>query len=199
MGLAYETTRSWNIAVIAFAIMAVTPAHTMRSVAGGFDNESVAVAALCSTFYFWVASLRSPKMWWLGAVAGVAYINMVAAWGAYVALLVHSVPGAQLTQRTLRRLGEVLLSLKILTDVPYFIFTLRVQIHFCAEHDRGSRGMHAADASLHCGPAPLILPILRHWCVRQVLPSFFRCNNLCFHVVVVPHTDSQRFACCTNK
>jgi len=87
MGLAYETTRNWNIAVIAFAIMAVIPAHTMRSVAGGFDNESVAVAAMCSTFYFWVFSLRSSRTWIVGAIAGLAYINMVAAWGAYTFVL----------------------------------------------------------------------------------------------------------------
>ena len=27
------------------------PAHLMRSVAGGFDNESIAVTALCATFH----------------------------------------------------------------------------------------------------------------------------------------------------
>lgn len=59
----------------------------MRSVAGGFDNECVAVAALCCTFYFWVRSLRSSWSWWLGAITGLSYIYMVAAWGAYTFVL----------------------------------------------------------------------------------------------------------------
>ena len=38
------------------------PAHLMRSVAGGYDNESIAVAAIVGTFFFWVRSLRNPKV-----------------------------------------------------------------------------------------------------------------------------------------
>ena len=38
-------------------------AHISRSVGGGYDNESVAMTALCMTFYFWVRSLRAdPKL-----------------------------------------------------------------------------------------------------------------------------------------
>jgi dolichyl-diphosphooligosaccharide--protein glycosyltransferase len=42
--LAYEVSGgNANAAVISAAIMAIIPAHMMRSVAGGYDNESVAV------------------------------------------------------------------------------------------------------------------------------------------------------------
>lgn len=41
--LTYELSRNANAGVIAAAVMAVIPAHMMRSVAGGYDNESVAV------------------------------------------------------------------------------------------------------------------------------------------------------------
>jgi len=74
-------------ALFTMAIMSVVPAHMMRSVAGGFDNESVAIAALTGTFYMWIRSLRggpdSPA-WKYGILAGLAYFYMVAAWGGYV-------------------------------------------------------------------------------------------------------------------
>ena len=59
----------------------------MRSVGGGFDNESVAITALCSTFYFWCRSLRDDSSWVWGVATGLAYINMAAAWGGYIFVL----------------------------------------------------------------------------------------------------------------
>ena len=61
--------------------MAIIPAHIMRSVGGGYDNESLAVTAMCLTFFVWCRALRTPKSWWIGALAGLAYVYMVAAWG----------------------------------------------------------------------------------------------------------------------
>lgn len=83
-------------AVITACIMAVVPAHIMRSVGGGYDNESVAMTAMTTTFYCWMRSLRgnSPNLIW-GIVSGLAYFYMVAAWGGYVFVLniigVHAV------------------------------------------------------------------------------------------------------------
>jgi len=78
--------------IFAAAIMAIIPAHIMRSVGGGFDNESIAMAAMTLTFALWVRSLRggkmngtsavSPFIW--GTITGLAYFYMVAAWGGYV-------------------------------------------------------------------------------------------------------------------
>jgi len=75
-----------EVGVCAMAIMAIVPAHLMRSVGGGYDNESVAVTAMTLTFYLWCRSLRTDdsRSYWFGALAGIAYFNMVASWGGYV-------------------------------------------------------------------------------------------------------------------
>ena len=81
--------------------MSTVPAHIMRSVGGGFDNESVAMAAMTLVFYLWTRSLRgisggekqdvgftlssqSRTAAMFGALTGLAYFYMVAAWGGYV-------------------------------------------------------------------------------------------------------------------
>jgi dolichyl-diphosphooligosaccharide--protein glycosyltransferase len=38
--------------------MAIVPAHMMRSVGGGYDNESIAITAMTMTFYCWCRALR---------------------------------------------------------------------------------------------------------------------------------------------
>ncbi|EKX36499.1 hypothetical protein GUITHDRAFT_78856 [Guillardia theta CCMP2712] len=86
-GMAWEVSRSYNSALAAAFFMAISPAHLMRSVAGGYDNEGIAVAAICGTFYFWVRSLRDSSSWWYGVVTGLMYIYMVAAWGGYIFVL----------------------------------------------------------------------------------------------------------------
>eukprot|EP00970_Alexandrium_tamarense_P000593 scaffold69_cov198-Alexandrium_tamarense.AAC.33 len=76
-------------AVFAMGFMAVVPAHLMRSVGGGYDNESVAVTAMSLTFYLWMRSLRSGEKnnYLFGILAGIAYFYMVAAWGGYIFVL----------------------------------------------------------------------------------------------------------------
>lgn len=72
-------------AIFAMAMMSIVPAHLMRSVGGGFDNESVATTTMLLTFYCWVRSLRNGndvKTYVLyGILTGVAYFGMVAVWG----------------------------------------------------------------------------------------------------------------------
>ena len=84
--LTYECTGSVNGAVIASGIMAVIPAHIMRSVGGGYDNESVAMTAMMMTFYLWNASIgaSTPLRKFVAVLAGFAYVFMVAAWGGYI-------------------------------------------------------------------------------------------------------------------
>ena len=86
-GITYEASRSTTAGLASAYIMAIVPAHIMRSVAGGYDNESIAIGAMCMTFYFWVRSLRNEKSGWIGALAALAYTFMVAAWGGYVFVL----------------------------------------------------------------------------------------------------------------
>ncbi|KAL9187780.1 hypothetical protein ACHAXT_006158 [Thalassiosira profunda] len=98
--------------------MSIVPAHIMRSVGGGFDNESVAMFAMTLVFFSWTRSLRgipekrgvtiaekddkvgmhirekqdlgfelskeTKAAAFFGALTGLAYFNMVAAWGGYV-------------------------------------------------------------------------------------------------------------------
>ena len=49
-------------AVFSACIMAIVPAHLMRSVGGGYDNESVATFAMQITFWAWVWTLSSPNL-----------------------------------------------------------------------------------------------------------------------------------------
>jgi dolichyl-diphosphooligosaccharide--protein glycosyltransferase len=78
------TSPAVECGVFSMAMMAIVPAHLMRSVGGGYDNESVAVTAMCATFYFWIRSLRNDQSAWMGVLTGLAYFYMVAAWGGYI-------------------------------------------------------------------------------------------------------------------
>ena len=87
--LATETkSPSLECAFFAAAIMAIVPAHLMRSIGGGYDNESIAVTAMSLTFYLWTRSLRGTEPNYIASVlSGIAYFYMVAAWGGYVFVL----------------------------------------------------------------------------------------------------------------
>jgi len=88
--LTKEVYGSWLAAALASLVMSVIPAHIMRSVGGGYDNESVAMTAMVLTFYMWCLSLKHHKEGaWLrptvmGILTGLAYANMVAAWGGFI-------------------------------------------------------------------------------------------------------------------
>ena len=61
-------------------IMSVLPAHLMRSLGGGFDNECVAMTAMTTTFYFWCRSLRAgeDKSFLWGIFTGLSYFYVSA-------------------------------------------------------------------------------------------------------------------------
>mmetsp|Transcript_90373 Transcript_90373/g.173952 ORF Transcript_90373/g.173952 Transcript_90373/m.173952 type:complete len:886 (+) Transcript_90373:46-2703(+) len=85
--LTYEVSRSVNAALVATGIMAIIPGHLMRSMAGEFDNEAVAMSIICSTFWLWLRSVRTPSSWPVGLLAGLSYYYMVATWGGYIFVL----------------------------------------------------------------------------------------------------------------
>lgn len=85
--LTYEISRSVNAGIVATGIMAIIPAHLMRSMGGEFDNEAVAVSAICMTFWLWLLSVRTPRYWPIGIFAGLSYVYMVAVWGGYIFVL----------------------------------------------------------------------------------------------------------------
>jgi dolichyl-diphosphooligosaccharide--protein glycosyltransferase len=96
--------------------MAIIPAHSMRSIGGGYDNESVAMTTMLMTFYFWIRSLRSEKSWPIGIIAGLAYIYMVATWGGYIFVInMVGVHAGLLLGMSLMLLGISLMFLSIST------------------------------------------------------------------------------------
>eukprot|EP00040_Diaphanoeca_grandis_P005759 m.34370 g.34370 ORF g.34370 m.34370 type:complete len:990 (-) comp16967_c1_seq1:270-3239(-) len=92
-----ECSGSWSAGAAAAGIMSIIPAHISRSVGGGYDNESIAMTAMCLTYYMWVRALRhdptakngehTRDSVIFGVLAGLAYINMVAAWGGFIFVL----------------------------------------------------------------------------------------------------------------
>lgn len=89
-GITSVVTNSRNAGLFAAACMSVIPAHIMRSVGGGYDNESVAISCLCLTFLCWTYSLSGKddsRRTFFGIFTGLAYVCMVAAWGGYIFVL----------------------------------------------------------------------------------------------------------------
>ncbi|CCW71932.1 unnamed protein product [Phytomonas sp. Hart1] len=82
--ITYEISGSLLAVAVAAYTFSMVPAHTMRSMAGEFDNECIAVAAMLLCFYLWIRSLRNARSWPVGLVTGLAYGYMVAAWGGHV-------------------------------------------------------------------------------------------------------------------
>lgn len=82
--LAVETSESTGVGVVSAFVMAGIPAHQMRSAAGQFDNESIAMSTFCLTFWLWCRSLRAPSSWPWAVLAGGAYVTAVATWGGYI-------------------------------------------------------------------------------------------------------------------
>ena len=105
--LTRECSNSMSCGAFAALIMALVPAHIMRSVGGGYDNESIAMTAMCLTFWMWARALRpdaaasddkagadgkdagapTRSSYVFGVLTGVAYIYMVMAWGGFVFVL----------------------------------------------------------------------------------------------------------------
>lgn len=83
------TSPALECGVFTMAMMSILPAHLMRSMGGGYDNESVAMTAMVSTFYFWMRSLRAndSRSHWFGIATALAYFYMVASWGGYIFVL----------------------------------------------------------------------------------------------------------------
>eukprot|EP00928_Gymnodinium_smaydae_P017056 TRINITY_DN1649_c0_g2_i1.p1 TRINITY_DN1649_c0_g2~~TRINITY_DN1649_c0_g2_i1.p1 ORF type:complete len:722 (-),score=115.38 TRINITY_DN1649_c0_g2_i1:59-2011(-) len=66
--------------------MAIIPAHIMRSMAGEYDNECVAVAAFCAVLLLWCRSIRTNRSWPFGILAGCFYAFAAWTWGGYIFL-----------------------------------------------------------------------------------------------------------------
>ncbi|KAG8883022.1 oligosaccharyl transferase stt3 subunit [Tulasnella sp. 332] len=69
--------------LLAAVFIGITPGYISRSVAGSYDNEAIAIFLLMFTFYLWIRAMKDGSAFY-GAVAGIFYFYMVAAWGGYV-------------------------------------------------------------------------------------------------------------------
>jgi len=85
--LGWEATGSVASGIFASVIMSVIPAHLMRSIGGGFDNESIGMPAIVLTFFLWTRALRHESSWPIGVLVGLCYGYMAAAWGGYVIVI----------------------------------------------------------------------------------------------------------------
>ena len=84
-GVTFECSRSWSSAVISALIFSILPAHLIRTIGGGFDNEAISIGAMLSIFYFWIRSLRESKYsFWFGICTGLSYAYMAAVWGGFI-------------------------------------------------------------------------------------------------------------------
>ncbi|GLD98287.1 hypothetical protein PINS_up006984 [Pythium insidiosum] len=88
--LTKEATGKPSTALLASALLALSPAYISRSTAGSFDNEGVAIFLLIATFWLWIRSVRSGSMLDAGATA-LVYFAMVVSWGGYV-LIINLIP-----------------------------------------------------------------------------------------------------------
>ena len=82
-GMTWDISGSKGAGLAAAAWMCVTPGYVQRSVAGNYDNESVAIFALCLVFFLFIKALRHGSVKWAFA-ASMAYFYMVSAWGGYI-------------------------------------------------------------------------------------------------------------------
>eukprot|EP00927_Polykrikos_kofoidii_P035988 TRINITY_DN3044_c0_g1_i1.p1 TRINITY_DN3044_c0_g1~~TRINITY_DN3044_c0_g1_i1.p1 ORF type:complete len:888 (+),score=109.62 TRINITY_DN3044_c0_g1_i1:104-2767(+) len=85
--MAWEVSRSTNAFVVTCGIMAIIPAGLMRSVAGEYDNEAVAMTSITLTFWLWLRSVRNSASWPWSVLAALSYVKMVADWGGYIFVL----------------------------------------------------------------------------------------------------------------
>jgi asparagine N-glycosylation enzyme membrane subunit Stt3 len=80
----YEVSESVSAGVIAAGIMAIIPAHMMRSSSGEFDNECVAMTAFVLVLWLWCRSIRTSGSWPWAILAALAYGFAAATWGGYI-------------------------------------------------------------------------------------------------------------------
>lgn len=72
-----------NAGFLAAIFMGIAPGYILRSVAGSYDNEAIAITLLMATFYLWIKSMKVGSVFY-GALTALSYFYMVSAWGGYV-------------------------------------------------------------------------------------------------------------------
>jgi dolichyl-diphosphooligosaccharide--protein glycosyltransferase len=84
--LTLEVTGRSTSALLASALIGISPSYISRSTAGSYDNEGIAIFLLILTFYFWLKSAKTGSMFWSCSCA-LSYFAMVVSWGGYVFII----------------------------------------------------------------------------------------------------------------
>jgi len=72
--------------LLSAAFISVVPGYISRSVAGSYDNEGIAIFCMLFTYYLWIKSVKTGKVFW-AVLCSLAYFYMVSSWGGYVFLI----------------------------------------------------------------------------------------------------------------
>lgn len=72
-----------NAGLLAAIFMGIAPGYILRSVAGSYDNEAIAITLLMATFYLWIKSMKLGLVFY-ATLTALSYFYMVSAWGGYV-------------------------------------------------------------------------------------------------------------------
>ncbi|GMR29962.1 hypothetical protein PMAYCL1PPCAC_00157, partial [Pristionchus mayeri] len=82
--LTWECSKGNNgAALFASVFIALVPGYISRSVAGSYDNESIAIFCMILTFALWLRAVRTGSMA-AATTAALAYLYMVSSWGGYI-------------------------------------------------------------------------------------------------------------------
>ncbi|RNA30477.1 dolichyl-diphosphooligosaccharide-- glycosyltransferase subunit STT3B [Brachionus plicatilis] len=77
---------SQGAGLFAAAFIGIVPGYISRSVAGSYDNEGIAIFALMFTYYLWIKSVKTGRVFW-AILTALSYFYMVSAWGGYVFII----------------------------------------------------------------------------------------------------------------
>merc|ERR1712038_1932954 len=109
---------STGAGLCAAGMIAIVPGYISRSVAGSYDNEAIAIFCMLFTYYLWIKSVKTGKIYW-AALCSVAYFYMVSSWGGYV-FLINMIP------------------LHVLALIATGRFSHRVYVAFCSVYCLGT-------------------------------------------------------------
>lgn len=88
--LTSEVTRKHGAGLIAALLIGLVPSYMSRSVAGGYDNEGVAIFALIFSFYVFIKACNTGSILW-SVGSSLSYFYMVASWGGY-SFIINIIP-----------------------------------------------------------------------------------------------------------
>jgi dolichyl-diphosphooligosaccharide--protein glycosyltransferase len=112
--------------LVAAAMIAIVPGYISRSVAGSYDNEGIAIFCMLLTYYMWIKSVKTGKIFW-ASLAALAYFYMVSSWGGYV-FLINLIP---LHVLTLMVTGRFSVRVYVAYSILYCLGTiLAMQVSF---------------------------------------------------------------------